>query len=68
MSDSPDVLVVDDHRDIRDSLTRYLKSHGFRVTAAADATLVRRPVRDGAFELVIPDIMMPGEDGLSLCR
>ena len=68
MSDSPHILVVDDHRDIRDSLSRYLKEHGFRVSAAADAAAARRVVRDAALELVVLDIMMPGEDGLSLCR
>lgn len=68
MSDSPHILVVDDHRDIRDSLSRYLKDHGFRVSAAADAATARRLVRDSALDLVILDIMMPGEDGLSLCR
>ncbi|WP_423823019.1 response regulator [Salinisphaera sp. SPP-AMP-43] len=65
---SPHILVVDDHRDIRDSLTRYLDGHGFRVSAAADAAVARRSVRDAALDLVILDIMMPGEDGLSLCR
>ena len=64
----PHILVVDDHRDIRDSLTRYLRDHGFRISAAADAAAARRLVRESAFDLVVLDIMMPGEDGLSLCR
>jgi len=64
----PHILVVDDHRDIRDSLARYLTRHGYRVATAADAKLARRQVREAAFDLVILDIMMPGEDGLSLCR
>ncbi len=65
---SPHILVVDDHRDIRDSLSRYLTQHGFRVSAAADAAAARRLLHDAALDLVILDIMMPGEDGLSLCR
>ncbi|AWN14815.1 response regulator [Salinisphaera sp. LB1] len=65
---SPHILVVDDHRDIRDSLSRYLAGHGFRVSAAPDAAAARRQIRDAALDLVILDIMMPGEDGLSLCR
>ncbi|MAS09732.1 response regulator [Salinisphaera sp.] len=64
----PHVLVVDDHRDIRESLTRYLRDHGFRLSAAPDAAAARRVIRDGAPDLVVLDIMMPGEDGLSLCR
>ncbi len=65
---SPHILVVDDHRDIRDSLARYLAKHGFRVSVAADATTARRQLRDAALDLIILDIMMPGESGLSLCR
>lgn len=64
----PHILVVDDHRDIRESLTRYLHDHGFRLSAAPDAAAARRIVHDGAPDLVVLDIMMPGEDGLSLCR
>lgn len=65
---SPHILVVDDHHEIRASLTRYLAKYDYRVTAAADAAAARRELRGGAFDLVILDIMMPGEDGLSLCR
>ncbi|GAB3670704.1 response regulator [Salinisphaera aquimarina] len=68
MAEQPHILVVDDHRDIRDSLTRYLRDHGFRLSSAADAAAARRIVRDSALDLVVLDIMMPGEDGLSLCR
>ena len=62
------VLLVDDHRDIRETLTRYLERHGLRVTAAEDAAAARRALRATAPNLVVLDIMMPGEDGLSLCR
>ena len=62
------LLLVDDHRDIRETLTRYLERHGLRVTAAEDAAAARRVLRAAAPDLVVLDIMMPGEDGLSLCR
>jgi len=68
MSEQPHILVVDDNREIRDSLSRYLRDHGFRVSSAADASIARQQVRDAAMDLVVLDIMMPGEDGLSLCR
>lgn len=67
-SDSPHLLVVDDHRDIRDALARYLGKHGYRITTAESAAAARRLLETGRFDLVILDIMMPGEDGLSLCR
>lgn len=62
------ILVVDDHRDIREPLSRYLGQHGYRVSSAASATEARRVLGTGAVDLVVLDIMMPGEDGLSLCR
>ena len=62
------ILVVDDHRDIRDSLSKYLGQHEFRTSVAADAAEARRLIAAGAIDLVVLDIMMPGEDGLSLCR
>ncbi|WP_207459738.1 response regulator [Azospirillum sp. SYSU D00513] len=62
------LLLVDDHRDIRETLSRYLDRHGLRVTAAEDAAAARRVLKTAALDLVVLDIMMPGEDGLSLCR
>jgi two-component system, OmpR family, response regulator len=62
------LLVVDDHRDIRDLLGRYLARHGFRVSVAESAAAARRVLRTASVDLVVLDIMMPGEDGLSLCR
>ncbi len=62
------LLVVDDDNRIRDLLTRYLGSHGFRVTAAADAADARRQIAGIAFDLLIVDVMMPGESGLELTR
>jgi two-component system OmpR family response regulator len=62
------VLVIDDHREIRDLLARYLAKHGFRVSAAESAARARRLLEASGIDLVVLDIMMPGEDGLSLCR
>ena len=68
MSTVPHILVVDDHKDIRDLLKRHLQQHSYRVTLAADAQQARRIIADTKISLVVLDIMMPGEDGLSLCR
>lgn len=68
MNSSSHILVVDDHRDIRDTLARYLRRHGLRVSVAANANEARRSLKTSAFDLILLDIMMPGEDGLSLCR
>ncbi len=68
MSTGPHILVVDDHQDIRDLLRRHLQQHSYRVTLAADAQQARRIIADNKISLVVLDIMMPGEDGLSLCR
>jgi len=68
MNATPHVLVVDDHPDIREPLAKYLETHGFRATPADSAATARRILKDSAIDLVVLDIMMPGEDGLSLCR
>ena len=68
MDATPHVLVVDDHRDIREPLARYLERQGLRVTAAESAAAARQALRAAAVDLVVLDVMMPGEDGLSLCR
>lgn len=68
MDSAPHILVVDDEPSIRDPLTEYLVKKGFRLSAAANAKEARRILETSAIELVILDIMMPGEDGLSLCR
>lgn len=67
-AETPHILVVDDHRDIRDSLVQFLEKNGRRATAAENAEAARRILREGKIDLVTLDIMMPGEDGLSLCR
>ena len=68
MSDEPHILVVDDHRDIRDALAKYLARNGYRVSQADSAGTARRVLRDASIDLCVLDIMMPGEDGLSLTR
>lgn len=68
MDSSPHILIIDDELSIRDPLTEYLVQKGYRVSAAGNAKDARRILESSAIELVILDIMMPGEDGLSLCR
>ncbi|UOM33358.1 response regulator [Acuticoccus sp. I52.16.1] len=64
--DAPHVLVVDDDQRIRTLLERFLRKEGFRVTATADATEARRILSGLVFDAAVVDVMMPGEDGLSL--
>lgn len=66
--DAPHLLVVDDDSRIRTLLARYLGEHGFRVTSAADAAEARRRLDGLAFDLLIVDVTMPGENGLDLTR
>ncbi len=68
MDTTPNILVVDDHRDIRDGLTRYLKKNGMRASGVADAVAMDAALKVGSFDLIVLDVMMPGEDGLSVCR
>jgi len=68
MPSGPHILLVEDERSIREPLVRYLQQQNFRITAAGDAQLARQLLSAGAFDLAILDIMMPGEDGLSLAR
>ena len=68
MVDVPKVLIVDDDREIRDLLARFLRKHGLRVETVADGRAMARALETGRFDLVVLDLMLPGEDGLSLCR
>jgi two-component system, OmpR family, response regulator len=68
MNEAPHLLVVDDHREIRDALAKYLARHDYRVSTAEGAAAARRVLEAGAIDLVVLDLMMPREDGLSLCR
>nr|WP_272210338.1 response regulator [Marinicella sp. W31]MDC2876208.1 response regulator [Marinicella sp. W31] len=68
MSKEPHILIVDDHREIRDAVLSYLQRNGYRATAARDATEMDDKLRGGSFDLIVLDVMMPGEDGISVCR
>ena len=62
------VLVVDDDRRLRDLLNRYLTEQGYTVRAVSDATEMNRQLARERYDLMILDLMLPGEDGLSICR
>lgn len=62
------ILLVDDEASLREPLAEYLSRQGFAVEQAADAAKARSLLLDGKPDLVLLDIMMPGENGLSLCR
>ncbi len=66
MADEPHILLVDDERDIRDPLASYLGKNGLRITKADSAAAAREILAVHAIDLVLLDIMMPGEDGISL--
>jgi two-component system phosphate regulon response regulator OmpR len=68
MDDAPHLLVIDDDRRIRELIKRYLTEHGYRVTMAADAQEARNHLEGLEFDLLIVDVMMPGETGISLTR
>jgi len=65
---SPQLLLVDDEAALREPLADYLSRQGFSVSQAASAAQARSHLRSNSPDLVLLDIMMPGEDGLSLCR
>jgi two-component system, OmpR family, phosphate regulon response regulator OmpR len=66
--DAPHILLVDDDRRIRDLLSRFLASEGYRVTTAASASDARAKLMGLHFDLLILDVMMPGETGFDLAR
>jgi len=70
MTGAPDIhlLIVDDDERIRSLLQKFLMRQGFRVTAARDGAHARRLLAGLEFDLIVMDVMMPGEDGISLTR
>lgn len=68
MDASPHLLIVDDDREIRDLLSRFLHKLGFRVSLAVDGREMRKALEDRAIDLIVLDLMLPAEDGLALCR
>jgi two-component system phosphate regulon response regulator OmpR len=67
-SEAPHLLVVDDDARLRELLRRYLTEQGFRVTTAGDAAEARARLQSIAFDLLVLDVMMPGESGLELTQ
>ena len=68
MADHPHLLIVDDDREIRSLLSQYLEKNDFRTTAVADGREMRRVLERAPVDLIVLDLMLPGEDGLTLCR
>ncbi len=64
----PHVLLVDDDRRIRSMLARFLSDHGMRVTEARDGAEMFTMFEEGRFDVVVLDVMMPGDDGFTVCR
>jgi len=62
------ILVIDDDASIRDAIAEFLGGHGYEVRTAADAAAGEQAWRQAPADLLVLDVMMPGEDGLSLCR
>ena len=68
MSTTPHILIVDDDKETRLLLSRFLTHHGYRVSLAHDGKSMMQLLEDSRVNLIVLDIMLPGEDGLSLCR
>lgn len=67
--DAPDhILIVDDDAEIRSLLSKYLLKNGLRVTAVADGRAMWQALDAGRIDLIVLDLMLPGDDGLTLCR
>src|SRR4249920_995840 len=62
------ILVVDDDQRLRDLLVRYLGGEGYEVKAVADAAAMDKQLARERYDLVVLDLMLPGEDGLAICR
>jgi two-component system OmpR family response regulator len=68
MENTDHILIVDDDRGIRELIATYLEKNGMRVSLAANGRQMRAVLEQGAPDLIVLDLMMPGEDGLVLCR
>lgn len=62
------ILIVDDDADIRELLGQYLEKNGFKVSSAANGRQMRQVLAAGKIDMIVLDLMLPGEDGLTLCR
>jgi two-component system OmpR family response regulator len=68
MNKQSNILIVDDHAEIRDALQTYLEASDFHVKAVANAHAMDQALARESFDLIILDVRMPGEDGLSICK
>jgi two-component system OmpR family response regulator len=68
MDKQPHLLVVDDDREIRTLISQFLTKHGYRVSSARDGAEMMQVLDSSRIDLIVLDLMMPGEDGLALCR
>jgi two-component system, OmpR family, response regulator len=68
MSQSPHILLVEDDREIRTLVSRFLGANDMRVSTAGDGREMDRALKESRLDLVVLDLMLPGEDGLSICR
>jgi two-component system, OmpR family, response regulator len=68
MDRAPHIMIVDDDPKIRNGLARFLSEQGLRTTVASDGRDMQTKLANANVDLVILDVMMPGEDGLALCR
>lgn len=68
MNPTEHILIVDDDREIRQLVADYLKRNGYRVSLAADGRQMREVLAGSGIDLIVLDLMLPGEDGLNLCR
>jgi two-component system OmpR family response regulator len=66
--DSGHILIIDDDKEIRRSLAEYLRRRGFRASVAADGKEMDRMLATSSVDLIVLDVMMPGEDGFAICR
>lgn len=64
----PHLLIVDDHHEIRELLKRFFVQHNYRVTLAKDGREMKKILINAQIDLIVLDLMLPGEDGLTLCR
>jgi len=68
MTKTHHILLVDDSIEIRKAVSRYLEQNNMRVTSAAGAAEMDNLLKVGHYDLIVLDVMMPGEDGISVCR
>lgn len=68
MSRSPHILLVEDDREIATLVARFLRGHDYRISTVTNGREMDACLRAGRFDLVVLDLMLPGEDGLSICR